>query len=124
MKNNIQKIFTKIRNEINDREDKLLLEVDNKFNFLNFKEVNFKESDKLPDKIKKILDKGQKINNEWNNDKKLNSIVNECIIIENNVNEIKKIIESIKKYNSNNNDLRIKFNPDDNGINGFLEDIK
>jgi len=34
LKNNIQKIFTKIRNEINDREDKLLLEVDNKFDFL------------------------------------------------------------------------------------------
>ena len=124
LKNNIQKIFTKIRNEINDREEKLLLEVDNKFNFLNLKEENFKASDKLPDKIKKILEKGKRIDNEWNNDKKLNSIINDCIIIENNINEIKKIIETIKKYNSNNNDLKIKFTPDDNGINDFLQVIK
>ena len=123
LKNNIQKIFTKIRNEINDREDKLLLEVDKKFDFLNLKEENFKKSDKLPDKIKKILEKGKRIDNEWNNDKKLNSIINDCII-ENNINEIKMIIESIKKYNSNNNDLKIKFIPDDNGINDFLQVIK
>ena len=34
----IQTIFTKIRNVLNEREDKLLLELDNKFNEIYFKE--------------------------------------------------------------------------------------
>ena len=36
LKTNIQKIFTKLRNVLNDREDKLLTEVDNKYNELFF----------------------------------------------------------------------------------------
>ena len=36
MKINIQKIFTKIRNEINNKEDELLLEVDKQFNEIYF----------------------------------------------------------------------------------------
>jgi len=34
----IQKIFTKLRNALNDREDELLLEVDNRYNELYFNE--------------------------------------------------------------------------------------
>ena len=38
LKEKIQKLFTKLRNVINDREDELLLEVDKKFNELYFNE--------------------------------------------------------------------------------------
>ena len=36
LKLKIQKIFTKIRNVINEREEKLLIEVDNQFNEIYF----------------------------------------------------------------------------------------
>ena len=38
LKTDIQKTFTKFRNAINYREDQLLIEMDNKFNELLFKE--------------------------------------------------------------------------------------
>ena len=34
IKNDIQKVFTKLRNELNNREDEILLEVENKYNEL------------------------------------------------------------------------------------------
>ena len=54
----IQKIFTKIRNSINNREDELLIEVDKTFEDLFFKEKLIKDSEKLPNKIKLSLEKG------------------------------------------------------------------
>ena len=52
MKIGIQKIFTKLRNELNNREDELLLKVDKKFeNFLS-KENTLKKFEKLSEKIK------------------------------------------------------------------------
>ena len=46
-----------------------------------------KESEKLPNKIKASLTKGKSIiNNEWDeNNNKLNSFINDCIYIENNL---------------------------------------
>ena len=92
LKIEIQKLFTKIRNSLNDREDQLLLEVDKNYNDLFFKEELIKESEKLPKRIKISLEKGQKINNEWNDENKLSSYINDCLQIENNIIEINKII--------------------------------
>ena len=49
LKLNIQKIFTKIRSEINNREDQLLIEVDQKFENIFYKEniVNIIYSPKI-----------------------------------------------------------------------------
>ena len=116
----IQKVFTKIRNKINDREDKLLSEVDEKFNNIFFKEDIIKEGEKLPNKIKESLEKGKLINKEWNYNK-LNSLINDCLNIENNIKEINIINENIKKYNSNQ--LIFKFNTEEKEINNFLENI-
>ena len=69
LKTNIQNIFTKIRNALNEREDKLLLEVDNKFNNIFINEDIIKQSEKLPNKIKISLEKGKEIQNNWNNNK-------------------------------------------------------
>ena len=46
IKVNIQHIFTKLRNILNDREDKLLIDVEEKFDKLFFKEEIIKESEK------------------------------------------------------------------------------
>ena len=64
LKINIQKIFTKLRNAINDREDKLLLEIDNKYDNFYFKEDIIKEFEKLPYKIKESLEKGKLLEKE------------------------------------------------------------
>ena len=68
LKINIQKIFTGIRNELNNREDELLLEVERRYDDLFFKDVFIKETEKLPNRIKLSLEKGKQIN-ENNNEK-------------------------------------------------------
>ena len=115
MKIEIQKIFTKIRTELNDREDVLLLEVDKYFDENYPNEDIIKKSDKLPMKIKESLEKGKLIENEWKDEDKLNVIINDCINIENNLKDIKIINGSIEKYNKNNK-INFKFNADINDI--------
>ena len=105
----IQKIFTKIRTELNEREDLLLLKVDQYFDNNYFNEDIIKKSDKLPNKIKLSLERGKLIENEWNDNNKLNMIINDCINIENNLKDINIINESINKYNSKNK-INIQFN--------------
>ena len=118
----IQKIFTKIRNAINEREDEILLEVDKEFNKYYFKEDIEKDFLKLPNQIKESLKKSSNIDNEWNNENKLCSLINDCIKIENNIKEINLIKENIDK---NNNFVEIYFAPneDDDEYNKFLKNI-
>ena len=123
LKINIQKKFTKIRNCLNDREDEILLEIDNQYEKIYCNDDIIKESEKLPNKTKILLEKGKTIDKEWNNNK-LISLINDCINIENNIKEINNINEKIKKCNYNQN-IKIKFNPEEeNEINKFLEKIK
>ena len=103
LKIKIQKIFTKIRNQINDREDELLLDVDKKFKELYFNDDILKESEKLPDIIQASLERGKLINS--NKDMILNSIINGCINIEKNINEINTINSSIQKFKSIQNKI-------------------
>jgi len=121
LKTNIQKIFTKLRNALNEREDELFSEIDKIFNELYFNEDIIKESDKLPNKIKISLEKGKEIENNWNN-KMLTLLINNCINIENNINNIKLLNENIGKIN--NLKIDIKFYPKEEGINKFLNLIK
>ena len=120
----IQKIFTKIRNKLNEREDELLKDIDEQFNKIYCDEKIIKESEKLPNKIKISLEKGKKIDNEWNNNNsELNSLINDCINIENYINDILLINQNIKKINTDS-DIHIKFIPEENEINNFLKTIK
>ena len=121
LKLTIQKIFTKIRNIINNREDELLIDIDKKFNDIYFNEDIIKDGEKFPYKIQLSLEKGRKINDEWEKNN-LSSLINDCIIIEENINDINKINENIQKYNSFN--AKIIFEPEENEINKFLEKIK
>ena len=122
LKVNIQKTFTKIRNALNDREDKLLLDVDDQFdNLFSYQELK-KQSEKLPNKIEKSLEKSKTIENEWNNNYKLNYIINDCIKIENNIQKIKLVENQLKIFNSNN--YKIEFNSSEEEINQFFKAIK
>ena len=124
LKEDVQKLFTKIRNELNNREDELLLEIDKQYQNLFFKDNITKYIGKLPDKIKIALEKGNKINNEWNNENKLNFLINDCLYIENYIQEINNINESVHKFN-NLGTSNIIFYPDkDDIINDFIHNVK
>ena len=102
LKMGIIKKFSQMRNAINEREDKLLSEIDNKFNLI-IKEDNdlVKKSEQFPNTIKNSLIKGIKLNSEWDNSKeKINSKINDCIKIENSVKAINELNENIKNYSS------------------------
>jgi len=122
LKIEIQKVFKKIRNAINDREDKLLIEVDNFFNDNYFDEDIINKGEKLPKQIKLSLEKGKLIDKEWDNNN-IYSYINDCINIENNIKIINKINERIKNYKINNKQ-KIKFIQKDSKLNDFLDKIK
>ena len=115
IKLDIQKIFTKIRNELNNREDELLLEVDKEYEKMNFNDNILKESQKLPNKIKISLEKGEKLCKEMDNNINSYSLVYDCVNIENEIKNINLINEKIKKFSSVNS--QIKF------ISGNIENI-
>ena len=120
---NIQKTFTKLRNELNNREDQLLLEVDDKTSKEYINEDIIKQSEMIPKKIKIYLDKGKEIKDEeWNENKKLKFLINDCINIENNIKIIDEINKNIEKFNNIN--LNIKFTPLSNELNDYLNKIK
>ena len=57
-----------------------------------FKEDIIKTNEKIPNKIKKSIKKGKIIEKEKEfNENNLSSLVNDCIIIENYINDINKI---------------------------------
>ena len=123
LKSEIQNIFTKIRTALNEREDELLLEVNKKFDEKFGNEDIIKEGEKLPNKIKLSLEKGKLIDNEWNDNNKLSSIINSCINIEDNIKNINIINDNIKKY-KNNNDLNIECNIQPEDFNNLINSIK
>ena len=123
LKLKIQKIFTNIRNLINDREDQLLLEVDKQFENSFCNEDILKESEKLPKKIKLSLEKEEFITKGWNDENKINLIINECIKIENYIKDINIINDSIQKCKSKKNVL-LQFSPEENKMNDFYNIIK
>ena len=66
LKLKVQNIFTKIRNAINNREDELLLKVDNLYKEKYFDDDIIKNVEKIPKQIKISLGKGKLLNKEWN----------------------------------------------------------
>ena len=122
LKINISKVFTQIRSSLNEREDELLTEVDKQFDELFIKEEKMKEWEKLPDKVKISLELGKTLSEQWNNNKKLSYLIDNCLNIENNINVINVIDENIKKLESKNIDLLFK--PEEKEKNKFLDKIK
>ena len=65
MKQKVQKAFTEIRTALDEKEEKLLEEIDTLFNKRYLNEDLIKKGEKLPNKIKISLDKGNKLDKNW-----------------------------------------------------------
>ena len=116
LKIKIQIIFTELRNKINKREDVLLSNIDKKFKKSYFSEDFLKKSIALPNEVKLILEKGKQISKDWEkNNNKLNSLINDCINIENNITRINIINNKIKKNNSRKNEIKFYIDETDIG---------
>ena len=123
LKLNIQKIFTKIRNELNNREDILLLEIDKYFDDNYCNEEIIKLSEKLPKRIKDSLDKGKSIENKWNDENELKDIIYDCLNIENNIKDINSINKSIKQSKEKDK-INIQLFPNEKSIDIIINEIK
>ena len=127
LKQKFMNIFTKLRNALNEREDEILKDIDNEFNKNFIKEDFMKTAEKLPKSVKKSLENGKIINNEWENENKLNFIIYNCINIENNIKNINLVNDNIEKFqNVENINVHIWYedNNFDDEINHLLEIIK
>ena len=118
----IQKLFTQIRNTLNKRETRLLELVDKKCDNLFFDESLIIESENLPKEISISIEKAKKISNDWDDENKLSSLINICLDIESHIEEINKLNNNINIYSPIPS--AIKFHPDQNKIDQFLESIK
>ena len=118
----IQQVFTKLRKELNSREDKLLEDVDKEFNDSFGDEVLIRKCDNLPEKIKKSLEVIKNIDKEGDNENII-QFINNCINVEDNIKDILVINENIKK-NKEFINIKINFYPDEEAITPFLNNIK
>ena len=117
LKSEIKNIFEKIRIELNYRENILSSEVDKYF------EENYSNEGiaKKFFEIKSSLENVESIDDDWENDDKLNELINNSINIENNIKEINEINENIKKCNDSK---YLKINIREKELNKIIEMIK
>ena len=115
IKGEIQKVFTKIREELNNREDQLLIEVDQIYE----KKYNSKYLDnilkekKLDEKIKIFIDKGKTAEKEWDKYDNKIILINDCINIEKAIDKINNININIDNYKSQDKKLKFYSHSDD-----------
>jgi len=101
----VQKIFTKIRDAINQREEELFLEIDKKFEEIFFKDNIIHKSEKLEKNLrtiferKEIRENGEELNNKYN----IISSIKYYISIGNLIQEINTFKEIVRKYEYLNN---------------------
>ena len=122
LKLQIQKIFTKIRTKLNEREDELLKNIDEQFTKVYCDENIIKQNETLPKKIKTSLEKGKILVKDWDKSNDIISQINDCINIEKNIKDILLINENLKKI-KNGEDIIFKFTQEEKGVNEFLEKI-
>ena len=125
-------MFTNIRNEINKREDEVLLDVDRKYNELFLNEKLIKENEKFLNNIKKNKEHLKINNNDWNDNNKLSFLINNCLNIEKNINYIDDLKKNIDEKYKNFCKKRLKINSEElnnnlyeiNSFNGLIIDKK
>ena len=115
----IQKVFTKIRTALNEREDELISKVKEIYKESFFDEEIVKESEKLPLKVKQSLESINEIKEIPNIEKELSSEINYYIEFENNLNKIEEINKTINKCNSNK--TRIVFESNYNQLENLIK---
>ena len=118
----IQKIFTKLRNELNNREDELINKVDKKFEEIFFEEELIKKCEKLPKKVESSLSKAKLVNDKDKEDNNLNEFIYNCISLETYINDIKKLNENLIKSKSIKPNVNLFLNEED--INYFTNKVK
>ena len=84
IKNDIQKIFTKIRTALNKREEELLKEVEKTYKSNYFDDNIIRESEKISEKAKKCLDSVNELEAIKEKNKELNFEINFYIEFEKN----------------------------------------
>ena len=130
LKLEIQNLFTKIRNKLNEKEEQLFSEIDKQYDRTLFDENFIKKCEKIPNKIKISIEKGEEtLKSKWNDDNILSNLINNCIIIENILNDINNINFNIQeiKYNGINFKLDLQKKDIDNfidSINNFGKIVK
>ena len=122
IKGKIQNVFTKLKSELNDREEELLQETDEICNKIYCTESIVEEGKQLPAKTKFLLEKAQDINKVYDKDNS-SLFINGCINVENNIKNIIEINENIKKCNNSINE-NIYFIEEEEEINKFSQNIK
>ena len=111
LKSDIKNTFDKIRVKLNDREDILLSNVDKYFND-NFYYENIIKKD---NEFKSLLDNNELMNNNLENDYKLNEFIYNCINIEKKLKDINLIKEKIEEKHKTEK-FNIKFNNNINNL--------
>ncbi len=106
----IQKVFTKIRTALNEREDELLSKVKEIYESSFFDEEIVKESEKLPIKVKQSLESIKDIKEIKDKENEISSEINYYIEFENNLNKINEMNKSIIKCNSNKSKIIFDYN--------------
>ena len=106
----IQKVFTKIRTALNEREDELLSKVKEIYESSFFDEEIVKESEKLPIKVKQSLESIKDIKEIKDKENELSSEINYYIEFENNLNRLDELNKSIIKCNSNKSKIIFDYN--------------
>ena len=117
IKEEIKSIFENIRTEINNRENILTSETNKYFDDNYFNEGIIKKIDQ----IKSLLENVESIDDDWEDDDKLNEIIDNCINIENNVKDINIIKAKMEKYIKNGNKFNVQINYN---IDNFINKIK
>ena len=117
IKQEIKSIFENIRTEINNRENILISETNKYFDDNYFNEGIIKKIDQ----IKSLLENVESIDDDWEDDDKLNEIIDNCINIENNVKDINTIKAKMEKYIKNGNKFNVQINYN---IDNFINKIK
>ena len=123
LKSYVQKIFTKFRNAINERENDMLSAIDKKFEDILSKEETVNKSIGLPNQVKINFEKSQSLDQYWNDNSKLSSLIYHCIKIEKDVKNINFLISEYDKCGTFHA-KKINLLPGDEDITQFIQSIK
>jgi prefoldin subunit 5 len=123
LKSKIQKTITNIRNKINEREDELFSTLDSIFSDICPSEKIMKDFEKMPKKIEELLQKKNDIEKKLDDSFILNSYINDCINIENDLKDINEKIALINKY-AHNSEIKICFFPEEKDMDIIFNNIK
>lgn len=126
-KTKIQNIFTKIKESIDGREKEVL----SKFEDLmdnHFDEIFEKEKQKyknISNTIEEALQKSKDLEEEMDDTKKMSTVINECLLIENSIKDLNNDVEKIKnKIDISKVTSGLKFSKEeDEGLNKYVESI-